>query len=375
MLQNWDDLFLDILTRKVYFCKNLIIFVEIRVRFNNDHIDRIEQMISGVGWLVKDGRNFVSGSLKYEDMSVQNTGKDFAKVISARTAIGHTISGELVIVVVDGKTRDHGVALLDFAEILIELGIYNAINLDGGGSSEAVVLGHVVNYPSDLCADSKLFACERPVATIACIHDMNILPDSNEKIFINTNIEHPSDDSFLNHFSSYRTLIIVLAVFLALSCFISLAACLMFFSAIGMLPYCSWLQWILENRNKKQALGNEEEYVPFNFELPEDDMLPSISTSAKTGLELLMQTDRHSDSDDELELTGNFFKPVATLLPKLQTSVPPGISAATSDSAHQINLTLLNPPVAEFNQENLFHEFEFGNEFESIEDELAKASY
>jgi len=35
------------------------------------------------------------------------------------------------------------------ADLLLKLGLVNAINLDGGGSATMVVNGTVVNYPSD----------------------------------------------------------------------------------------------------------------------------------------------------------------------------------------------------------------------------------
>jgi hypothetical protein len=40
--------------------------------------------------------------------------------------------------------------LYEFAELLISLGVVNAINLDGGGSATMVVNGTLINYPSDL---------------------------------------------------------------------------------------------------------------------------------------------------------------------------------------------------------------------------------
>ena len=42
-------------------------------------------------------------------------------------------------------------SLHSFADILIQLGAVNAINLDGGGSETAVVNGTLVNHPSDMC--------------------------------------------------------------------------------------------------------------------------------------------------------------------------------------------------------------------------------
>lgn len=42
------------------------------------------------------------------------------------------------------------VNLYEFASLLKDLGFFNAINLDGGGSATCVINGAVVNYPSDV---------------------------------------------------------------------------------------------------------------------------------------------------------------------------------------------------------------------------------
>ena len=44
----------------------------------------------------------------------------------------------------------HSVSLQDFAKLLISLGVVNAINLDGGGSTTFVDHSILVNVPSDI---------------------------------------------------------------------------------------------------------------------------------------------------------------------------------------------------------------------------------
>jgi hypothetical protein len=68
-----------------------------------------------------------------------------------RTGVGVTASGKILLVVVDGRqTRwSLGPTVAEFAEIMADLGAVTALNLDGGGSSEMVVEGEVVNRPSD----------------------------------------------------------------------------------------------------------------------------------------------------------------------------------------------------------------------------------
>ena len=67
-----------------------------------------------------------------------------------RTAVGVTGDGRILLVVVDGRSRRSiGVTLGQLRDIMRDLGAVTALNLDGGGSSEMVVDGEVVNDPSD----------------------------------------------------------------------------------------------------------------------------------------------------------------------------------------------------------------------------------
>jgi Phosphodiester glycosidase len=67
-----------------------------------------------------------------------------------RTAVGVTADGKILLVVVDGRSRRSvGVTLVQLRALMRDLGAVSALNLDGGGSSEMVVEGTVVNDPSD----------------------------------------------------------------------------------------------------------------------------------------------------------------------------------------------------------------------------------
>eukprot|EP00794_Sanderia_malayensis_P011266 gene11266-12446_t len=129
------------------------------------------QLVSGVGWLIRNGEIYVNESKKAECADTEETGtiSRFFDVISARTAIGHDKHGRIMLAHIDGKTDKDGVNLLEFAELLKRHGAVNAINLDGGGSSTFVVNGTVINYPSDSCGTD--YSCERKVSTIICIHE------------------------------------------------------------------------------------------------------------------------------------------------------------------------------------------------------------
>lgn len=68
-----------------------------------------------------------------------------------RTAMGYTRSGKLIILVIQGRFpgKAEGATLQQEAEILYDLGCYEALNLDGGGSSCMLVNGKETIKPSD----------------------------------------------------------------------------------------------------------------------------------------------------------------------------------------------------------------------------------
>ena len=67
-----------------------------------------------------------------------------------RTAVGVTKDGRYLLAVVDGRqSHSVGLTLTDWARLLVKFGAQDAINLDGGGSTDLVVNGEVQNSPSD----------------------------------------------------------------------------------------------------------------------------------------------------------------------------------------------------------------------------------
>ena len=75
-----------------------------------------------------------------------------------RTALGITKDKKLLLVTVNGRQPgiSVGVTLTELAEIMIDLGAVDAMNLDGGGSTTMVIRNQVLNLPSD--------GIERPVS-------------------------------------------------------------------------------------------------------------------------------------------------------------------------------------------------------------------
>ncbi|MCF8011083.1 MAG: phosphodiester glycosidase family protein [Clostridiales bacterium] len=68
-----------------------------------------------------------------------------------RTILGEYGNGDLIMIVVDGRQSSwsRGVTLERLQIKLIELGVIEAYNLDGGGSSAFVYKGEILNRPSD----------------------------------------------------------------------------------------------------------------------------------------------------------------------------------------------------------------------------------
>jgi exopolysaccharide biosynthesis protein len=78
---------------------------------------------------------------------------------AARTIIGNYKNDQLLFLVTDGhdESGNSGATLAEIQDKLVQLGVQDAYNLDGGGSSTLVFDGSLVNHPSD----GKL----RPLAT------------------------------------------------------------------------------------------------------------------------------------------------------------------------------------------------------------------
>lgn len=99
--------------------------------------------LGGVPWIVKDGRFWM-------DAEESHVVPAFYDVVNPRTAVGVTKDGRLVIVTVDGRqARAGGMKLSELAELMISMGCVEALNLDGGGSTEMATVFGVLNSPSD----------------------------------------------------------------------------------------------------------------------------------------------------------------------------------------------------------------------------------
>ncbi len=76
---------------------------------------------------------------------------EWAETKQPRTIIGKYANDDLIIIVVDGRQNDWsvGVTLERLQDKLLELGVKDGYNLDGGGSSAMYFDGKLLNKPSD----------------------------------------------------------------------------------------------------------------------------------------------------------------------------------------------------------------------------------
>jgi len=118
----------------------------------------VEAIIAGGPQLIKGGHVAITNE-------AEKISAAFVTDRHPRTAIAKLKSGRILLVTVDGRRPkvSVGMSLPGLAELLLELGAVEAINLDGGGSTTMVVKSKIVNHPSDQTG-------ERPISDAVLIY-------------------------------------------------------------------------------------------------------------------------------------------------------------------------------------------------------------
>lgn len=113
---------------------------------------RASFIVGGGPQLIKDGRVAIT-------FEAEKIAPRFVSDRHPRTAIARLKDGRMLVAAVDGRQPgvSAGMSLPELADLLLEFGASEAINLDGGGSTTMVVNGKLVNKPSDQTG-------ERPVS-------------------------------------------------------------------------------------------------------------------------------------------------------------------------------------------------------------------
>ena len=132
---------------------------------NNRHWRRwdMETVVGGGPVLIHNGKIEVTN--EEEGLFIHGE-----KDMHPRSAIGYTRDGRIIVLAVQGRTPKlaAGVTLAQEARILLDLGCYEALNLDGGGSSCLLVNGKETIHPSDKEG-------ERPVPAVFLINGSSFI--------------------------------------------------------------------------------------------------------------------------------------------------------------------------------------------------------
>ena len=105
---------------------------------------KMRTAVGGGPVLIHDGKIRITNQ---EEQLFPNSKNDY----HPRTAMGYTRDGQLIVLAIQGRTPGvaAGATLEQEARILLSLGCYEALNLDGGGSSCLLVNGKETIRPSD----------------------------------------------------------------------------------------------------------------------------------------------------------------------------------------------------------------------------------
>jgi hypothetical protein len=117
---------------------------------------KVWNAVSGSAQIVTGGETTIPeyaprGVLQPGGPNAYSNAKSWYAQINARSAIGISKDGvTLVLFTVDARGGSAGMSVGEVADLLIEdYGVYQALNLDGGGSTTLAVDGRIVNVSSD----------------------------------------------------------------------------------------------------------------------------------------------------------------------------------------------------------------------------------
>jgi exopolysaccharide biosynthesis protein len=122
----------------------------------NPNIKNIFTLVGGWPRLVADGRNQI-----LINKNIEGVVPNFSEKRHPRTGVGFSKDSTVVyFITVDGRQKtSRGMTLKEFADLMIEQGVYQGLNLDGGGSTTMIVESEIVNSPSDLTGERAVGNC------------------------------------------------------------------------------------------------------------------------------------------------------------------------------------------------------------------------
>lgn len=143
-------------------------------------VKRLTQLITGNGHLIKNG-------VAYPTLGdYDQSGSGFNDVRHPRTFMGiNADTTKVYLCTVDGRQASSlGMTFTEMANFLVGIGVKDAFNLDGGGSTTMVVRGEVVNSPSDPGGERSVANTLQVISTapIGTLHFLNLL-ESKVNVF------------------------------------------------------------------------------------------------------------------------------------------------------------------------------------------------
>lgn len=133
-------------------------------------LKKLKEMLGGYPRIVKDGKNWADIGYTEEG------GPDHTYLYEPRTGIGFSKdSTKMFLFAADGRNYgiSIGVTLPMFADIMLQAGVYQGLNFDGGGSTEMMVRNSIMNIPSDgserALSNSLLVISTAPVEALSSI--------------------------------------------------------------------------------------------------------------------------------------------------------------------------------------------------------------
>ncbi len=129
-----------------------------------------EELLLGIGGaptLVKNSQP----NITYNEEIMWGSGVGLENT-DPRTAVGYTADNHVIMLTAKGRTSDsYGVSLIELADIMISLGCVEAVNLDGGGSTQMSV------------GNTPVLSSTRPVPTILAVVHKDSLNIPKEPLF------------------------------------------------------------------------------------------------------------------------------------------------------------------------------------------------
>ncbi|AFY95266.1 phosphodiester glycosidase family protein [Chamaesiphon minutus] len=107
--------------------------------------DTYSQIIAAGPWLVRSSQIVL-------DAQGENFGANFSKESAVRSAIANTANGNIILVAVHNRAGGKGPTLAEMAQLMQQMGVVDALNLDGGSSTSIYLGGQLIDRASATAA-------------------------------------------------------------------------------------------------------------------------------------------------------------------------------------------------------------------------------